>query len=40
MKCFMLKKIMVHFLIIKNKSFKKNDFNDCLFVTGGKDKIN
>ena len=24
----------------ENKSFKKNNFNDCLFVTGGKAKNN
>ena len=32
---------MVHFLIIKELEFqKKMIFNDCLFVTGGKSKMN
>ena len=40
MKCFMLKKIVVHFLITKESKFqKKKEIEDCLFATGGKEKV-
>ena len=35
----MLKKTVVHFLIINVSEFQKNELNDCLFATGGKIKI-
>ena len=41
MKCFMLKKIMELFLIIKELEFQKKSIEDCLFATnhGGKKYI-
>ena len=36
MKCFMQKKIMVLFLIMKELEFQKNELSECLFATGGK----
>ena len=31
---------MEHILIIKELEFQKKNLNECLFATGGKDKIN
>ena len=36
MKCFLQKKIMVHFLIIKELEYQKKKLEECLFATNEK----